>query len=49
MTCAYCGERPATVLELGRPTCTHCASLPEDPAEIKAFGLPDEVAGLTVN
>jgi hypothetical protein len=48
--CAICGERSGTVEERGRPVCTHCAALPEDQAEIAAFGLdPDDVAGLSIN
>ena len=45
MVCAICGERDATVLELGRPTCTYCASLPEDPVEIAAFGIDEHAFG----
>ena len=49
--CAYCGERPESHVDSSSyAECVHCAALPEDAAEIAAFGLdPDEVAGLTVN
>ena len=43
MTCAYCGERPATIEERGRPVCEHCAALEADPVELAAFQIDESV------
>lgn len=48
--CAFCGERPATTEERGRPVCQPCADLAEDLEGAAEWELRDfDFSNLTVN